>query len=192
MNANIIAEIVTQPTAEPLTLLEAKKQLEIAPSDTTHDQQLSSLIQEAREQWENDTGMATTIRSLVIKTQSVYDGFRIPVTPVYSITQMSYYNTANASTVWSSSNYQLHSGKYIRLASGVSVPATYARWDAWTISFSAGYSIDGISVPARAKRAMLLLVGHYFENRDMLISDGVSGMRAYEALVSRFMRGNYP
>jgi hypothetical protein len=39
---------------------------------------------------------------------------------------------------------------------------------------------------------MLLLVGHYFENRDMLMSDAIQTMKPYEALVTRFMRSNYP
>lgn len=189
---SIIAEVVTGPIAEPVTVAEAKKQLEIATNDATHDQHIASLIQEAREQWENDTGSVTTTRSLVIKTQSIYDGMRFPITPVSSVSLIQYYNTANQSANWSSSNYQLHAGKYLRIPSTATVPATYARWDAWSITFVAGYSADGSLVPAIAKRAMLLLIGHYFENRDMLISDGVSSMRAYEALVHRFMRSTYP
>lgn len=59
------AELVTGPTVEPLTLNEAKKQLEIATSDTTHDGQLAQMIQEAREQWEHDTDSVLDRKSVV-------------------------------------------------------------------------------------------------------------------------------
>jgi uncharacterized phiE125 gp8 family phage protein len=67
-----------------------------------------------------------------------------------------------------------------------------ARWDAWTITYKVGYSEDGSKVPAIAKNAMLMLVAHYFENRDMLMAEAMQTMRPYEALVLRYMRSSYP
>jgi len=48
----LVPELVTGPTAEPLTLAEAKKQVEISSTDTAHDNQLQMLIEDARQQWE--------------------------------------------------------------------------------------------------------------------------------------------
>jgi hypothetical protein len=39
---------------------------------------------------------------------------------------------------------------------------------------------------------MRLLIGYYFENRDTLMSEAMQTLRAYEAIVSRFVRSSYP
>ena len=185
------AELVTGPTVEPLTINEAKKQLEIATSDTTHDVQLAQMIQEAREQWEHDTDSVLCYQTWRIRAQSLVDRFPLPKRPVDAITSITYYDGNNASQTLSSSLYQLHVNEF-RLAYQATLPSTSARWDAWTINYRCGYSQDATLVPAIAKRAMMLLVGHYFENRDMLMSDALQTMKPYEALVTRFMRSNYP
>jgi len=182
---------VTGPTAEPITLSEAKKQLEIASNDTSHDVHLSALIQAAREQWEHDTDTVTCFQTLKVRIASWTDGLSLPKSPVHSITSIQYFDGANALQTLSSSIYQLHEGQ-IRIAYLQVLPGTSARWDAWTINYKCGYSDDGARVPAIAKNAMQMLVAHYFENRDMIMSDALQTMRPYEALVRRFMRSNYP
>ncbi|MFN7317950.1 MAG: hypothetical protein ACK5S6_00440 [bacterium] len=185
------AELVTGPTVEPLTLNEAKKQLEISTSDTTHDVQLAQAIQEAREQWEHDTDSVCCYQTWKIRVQSLADRLALPKRPIQSITSITYFDGNNASQTLSASLYQLHINEF-RLAYQATLPATSARWDAWTINYRCGYSQDATLVPAIAKRAMLLLVGHYFENRDMLMSDAIQTMKPYESLVMKFMRSNYP
>lgn len=185
------AELVTGPTAEPLTLAEAKKQLEIASSDDTHDTHLSQAIKEAREQWEYDTDSACCFQTWKLRVQSLTDRMALPKRPVSSITSIQYYDGNNTLQTLSSALYQLHINEF-RLAYQATLPATSDRWDAWTITYKIGYSQDGTTVPAIAKRAMLLLVGYYFENRDMIVNDIIYNRSAYEALVMRFARSNYP
>lgn len=181
------------PTSEPVTLAEAKKQLEIAATDTSHDVQLSEAISEAREQWESDTDSVCCFTTFKINTDELYDCMLLPKRPISSITSIKYYNSLNSQVTLSSSVYQLDTAKrHIRLAYGQVWPATTARWDAYEIIYKCGYSADNALVPAIAKRAMLLLIGHYFENRDMLITDNMNSMRAYEMLVRRYMRADYP
>ena len=186
------SEVTVRPTQEPLTLSEAKKHLEIG-SDTSHDVQLSQAIAEAREQWEHDTYSVCCYQTLRIKTDCLSDGFELPKRPIHSITTLKYYNSSNVQTTLSTSIYQLDTARrQIRLAYQQVLPVTIGRWDDWEITYKCGYSQDGLLVPAIAKRAMLLLVGHYFENRDMLITDNMSSMKAYDALVLRYMRSSYP
>lgn len=187
----IQAELVTGPTAEPLSLSEVKKHLEIATSDTVHDTHLSSLISEAREQWESDTDSATCYQTYKVRVEGLQDKFRLPKGPIQSITSITYFDGNNVSQTLSASLYQLHIDEF-RIAYQQILPTTAARWDAWTINYRCGYSQDATLVPAIAKRAMLLLVGHYFENRDMLMSDAIQTMKPYEALVLRYMRSSYP
>lgn len=191
MPTTIKAEVISGPSVEPLTLDQVKKQLEISVSDTTHDIQLASMIQEAREQWEHDTDSVTCYQTLRIKVSDFYDGFELPKGPVESVTSLQYYDGNNNLQTYSAANYSLHKDE-IRLGYQVTLPAWSARWDAWAVTYRSGYSQDASLVPAIAKRAMLLLVANYFENRDMLMSEAMQSQKAYEMLVRRFMRSSYP
>jgi uncharacterized phiE125 gp8 family phage protein len=111
--------------------------------------------------------------------------------PIHSITSIQYFDGSNTLQTLASSQYQLH-GDQIRLAYLVTLPATVSRWDAWQVTYKAGHSQDGQSVPEAARAAILMLVAHYFENRDMVMSDALQTMRPYEMLVRRFMRASYP
>jgi len=184
--------VITGPTAEPLTLAEAKKQLELASSDTTHDEHLSSLIQSAREEWENDTEMICCTQTLQIKVDRMFDEFKLPHKPVQSVTSLVYFDSNNASTTLPTTIWDFDQArKVIRLKYNQLFPTWTPRYDAWTITYVCGYSDDGALVPAIAKQAMLLLVGYYFDaNRGE--NDKANDKRAYEALVSKFMRSSYP
>lgn len=183
-------EIVTRPASEPLTLTEAKKHLEIAASDTSHDEHISNLITQAREQWERDTDTSCCYTTWRVKFQEYFSHLRLPKRPISSITSIQYYDGNNTLQTLSTSIYQLDTSRgLVRLAYQQVLPATSARWDAWTITYVSGYSADGLHVPAVAKSAMKLLIGHLFENRDMMTP---SNMDAYESLVMRYMRTDYP
>ncbi len=187
----LIPELVTGPTSDPITLSEAKKQLEIGISDTTHDTHLAGLIQAAREQWEHDTDSATCFATYRIRLAQWADGVELPKSPIHSITSIQYYDGANTLQTYPANQYQLHVDA-VRLAYLQVLPGTVARWDAWAITYKVGYSEDGSKVPAIAKNAMLMLVAHYFENRDMLMAEAMQTMKPYEALVLRYMRSSYP
>ena len=184
-------ELVTGPAAEPVSLDEAKKQLEISLTDPTHNAQLRSMIEEAREQWEHDTYSCCCYQTYKIRTDAFPDGLELPRTPISSITSIKYYDVDGVQQTLSSTWYSLHINQ-IRHTSLYSLPQTELRWDSWEITYVAGYSADGSNVPSIAKRAMLLLIGHYFENREMMVADTVYFMGTYEKLVKRFMRRTYP
>lgn len=178
-------ELVTGPATEPVTTTEAKKHLEISGSD--HDGHVDRLIQAAREQWEHDTQ-----QFLVSQTWRQYlDGcceFRFQHRPVSAITSVTYYDSSNASQTLASSVYELDTANNrFRLKPDQDWPVTYTRWDAVTVN----YTMSGI-VKEIDKQAVLLLVGFYFENRDMLMSEAMQSLRSYELLVRRFMRSSYP
>ncbi len=189
----LIPELVSGPATEPLSLSEAKAQLSIASSDTSHDAVVASLISEAREQWEHDTSTVTCHQTVKVITDMMDDEVYLPRRPIASITHIKYYDTNNVLQTLSPTIYQLDKGRRsVRLAYDKDYPVTAVRWDAWQITYVCGYSADGALVPAIAKRAMLLLVGHYFENRDMLVPPSAMSFMPYESLVARFTRSNYP
>lgn len=187
------ATVVTAPTVEPVTLAEAKKQLEISQSDTAHDDQLTLLIQAAREQWEHDTDSCCLTQTLSVTLEEWEDDeIYLPKRPVQSITSITYYDTANTQQTLSTSVYSLDAAcRAVRLKYMQIWPPIVDRWDAVTVTYVAGYT-STTTVPAIVKQAILLLVGHYFENRDQLLSESMQSLPVYESLVRRFMRSTYP
>lgn len=187
------ATVVTAPTVEPVTLAEAKKQLEISQSDTAHDDQLTLLIQAAREQWEHDTDSCCLTQTLSVTLEEWEDDeIYLPKRPVQSITSITYYDTANTQQTLSTSVYSLDAAcRAVRLKYMQIWPSIVDRWDAVTVTYVAGYT-STTTVPAIVKQAILLLVGHYFENRDQLLSESMQSLPVYESLVRRFMRSTYP
>lgn len=185
--------VVTPPASEPINLAQAKKQLEIPISDTAHDDQIDLLIQAAREQWEHDTDSACITQTLRVYTDSFdNDYLYLPTRPIQSITSIKYYDSTNTLQTMPATDYNFDkSSRYIRLAYLKLWPMTLARWDAIEITYVAGYG-TAVNVPAVAKQAMLMLVGKYFENRDLLVSGSMANDSAYENLVTRYQRATYP
>lgn len=188
------ATLVTAPTSEPITLAEARKQCELSPSDTAHDSQLTLLIQAAREQWEHDTDSCCLTQTWSVTLESFYedDEIYLPKRPIQSITSITYFDGLNAQQTAPTSLYSLDAAnRAIRLNYLQIWPMTVDRWDAITVTYVCGYTSASL-VPAIHKQAMLMLVAHYFENRDQLMSDAMQSLPVYEMLVRRFMRSNYP
>lgn len=188
--------LVSQPASEPVSLAEARRQINWADTDTTHDNELTLLIGAARNQWEDDTDTGLINRTYSFGMwgfPTCGNSFSLLRRPVSSITSIQYYDTDNAQQTLSTSIYSLDAASgLVYLQYDQSWPDTVSRWDAVTVTYVVGYGSAASSVPAIAKQAMLLLIAHYFENRDMLMSDAMTSMKAYRALVRQYMRSSYP
>lgn len=188
MLATSRATVVTGPSTEPVTIAQLRKQLELSPTDDAHDDQLTLLGQAAREQWEHDTDSVTMAQTLSV-TAPYLSEFALPKRPIQSITHIKYYSGGSLATV-PTTVYSLDAPRrMVRLNELQSWPSADTRWDAAIVTYVAGYSSTS-AVPAIAKQAILLLVGQYFENRDMMSS--AMSLNAYADLVQRFRRPSYP
>lgn len=168
--------LVTAAATEPLTLAQAKTQVRVEADDTTHNDDLTALIIEARQYIEQRLG-----RQLITATWDLaFDRFPvgeseipIPLPPLQSITSLKYYDTDGVLQTWSSANYIVSTdgseGGRIALAPGVSWPAAQLRPEAVQIRFVAGYGAAS-AVPAPLVRAVKLLVGHWFLHREEAIA----------------------
>ena len=119
------------------------------------------------------------------------DGWKFPEPPVVSIDSIRFYPNDTIETL-DSSIYQLDSASSVfRIGYQQVLPSWADRWDAWEINYTAGEHADASTVPAIDKQAMLLYVGYLFRgNRGD--DDRPNDLRAYEALVTRYMRSCYP
>lgn len=184
--------LVTGPASEPVTLTQAKSQLAIAAGDTSHNDQLDLLIQQAREQFEKDSGTAVMTQTWSQTFPRLQDQLKLTIYPVQSVTSIQYYDSANANQTLSTDIYSLDtSTREIRLDADQTWPDVYDRWDCVRVTYVAGYT-SASAVPAAIKQAILLLVAYYFEDRDMLVPGGMQNFRAYERLLAKYQRSDYP
>lgn len=174
-------------------MAEAKKHVEIAESDTTHDDYMASLVAQAREQWEHDTEQAMGVQTLSI-TFAYFDGpyVYLPRRPIQSVTTVNYFDQVDSQQTLGSDIWSLDAPRrMIRRKRNKSWPVLGDRWDAVKVTYVAGYDSSS-DIPEIDKHAMRLLVGYYFANREMMASDSSYRMDAYERLVRRKMRSSYP
>jgi uncharacterized phiE125 gp8 family phage protein len=161
--------VVTEPSFEPITTIEAKAHLRVEIPDD--DTLIYGLIVAARKACE-----ARLKRTLVSTTYDWHlDDWpwfpvSIPHAPLQSITSIKYYDTNNAQQTLASSNYHVLAGSpgRIDLIETFTLPTTYDRPDAVTIRFVAGYGAPTV-VPANVKAAMKLLVGAWYEHREAIV-----------------------
>ena len=171
--------LVTAPTGEPLSVQEVKDHLRITHNDDPG--YLGALITTARSYVENHCN-----RALITQTWDVFlDKFptcygyvrgdyfagmeiRVPLPPLQSVTTLKYTDNDGVQQTWSSSNYTVDiKGIIARIvpAYGVSWPITRVVPNAVEIRVVVGYG-NASTVPQEIKQAMLLLISHWYENRE--------------------------
>ncbi|MEM7131175.1 MAG: head-tail connector protein [Chloroflexota bacterium] len=163
----------TEPTEEPLTIEEAKLHLRVDGTD--EDAHIMNLIIAAREYAEEVTwrSFCTQIWRMYLDCWPRSFYVALPRAPLRSVTHLKYTDENGSETTLASSNY-IVSGNgtqrgSIAFKSSFSVPSvTLQEIDAIEIEFVAGYG-DPSDVPQRIKQALLLIIGHWYENREEVV-----------------------
>lgn len=170
----------TAPAVEPISLTEAKKQVEVATAITTHDTQLTNLIVAARQAAEAETHrqIITATWKLILDRFpcSADEPIRLPFGRLQSVTHVKYYDTAGDQQTWSIANYIASTSRepgLIRTAYGITWPAIQPRPDAVEVQFVCGYGV-AVDVPQLLKAGMLLLIGHWFEHREGVMTGTIA------------------
>lgn len=180
--------LVTGPTTEPVTLAEVKEQLRL---DVDEDDALLRRLMLAARVWVE----GQTKRALVSQTwdQKIdYDWpyrFNLPYirfekNPVQSVSSITYVDGSSPNPTLASANYiaiTREHGSYVAPAYGVTWPNVRTIPEAITVRFIAGYT----SVPEPLKHAILLLVAHWYENREVMGSE-TEIPYAVEAMISPY------
>lgn len=179
---------VPAPSAEPVTLTQAKAHLRVDHSDD--DAVITGLIKAARSHIEAACAVRFASRSsATFKCDFFSDMARLPEAPVVSIGSISYTDTTGATQTLSTSVYELRSDGLdaaVILKSGQSWPGI-EMGSRITVTAAIGYATP----PDEISHAILMLVGHFYDSRSA-VSVGETGSElpfAVNALISNYRRG---
>lgn len=161
-------DLVTAPTEEPVTLQEAKDHLRIDHTD--EDIYLATLIKASRKIVEKLLN-----KTLITQTWDLYEDafpgtpYDVPLPPLSSVTSIIYTDSDDDETTVTATTYVVDAKSQpgrINLAYGMSWPSTtLTTLNAVKIRYIAGYG-DALDVPDEYKQAVLMLIGHFYENRE--------------------------
>ena len=159
--------VTTAPTWEPVTLAEAKDHMRVDHSD--EDAVISGLIPSAREYLEGVLGSALPQQSITAYYSTFWNLLTLPrACPLQSVTSVKYLDEDGVLQTVDSAVYDVYTAPTpgeVRLAYNQTWPTHRIVTDPVRIEYVAGYAGAG-SVPAPLRAAMLLLIGHWYENRE--------------------------
>ena len=169
-------KIIEPVSKEPVTLSEAKDHLRrtsgIFADDTTEDNLISAWITAAREYCEAHTRRALAEQTAEAYLENFPEGSRInlPLPPLISVISVVYKDgSGNETTMIENTDYIVDTNSNV---GGIILPFNKS-WPCFTpfplhpitITFKAGYA-EGNIIPKCIKQAMLLLIGHWDNNRE--------------------------
>lgn len=116
----------------------------------------------------------------------------LPFLPVQSVSSVKYWSTTQLTLA--DTNYRLHANgvhPYIDWTQTVSFPSYDIRDDAIEVQFVCGYGPDPKDVPAAICHAMLMMISHWYENRETVVVGNMAAIEvplASAALLAPFRR----
>jgi uncharacterized phiE125 gp8 family phage protein len=167
-----IVVVATPPATEPVTLTEAKAHLRV--DFTTDDTYIGTLITAAREQVEMVARRALITQTLDLRLSAWPSGWSLalPRSPVQSVTSITYTDQDGNTGTMSSSDYLLYTQPdpcIVVLKPSKSWPsASLMPGPSIAVRYVAGYGLAA-AVPLRYKQATLLLIAHWYENREPVV-----------------------
>ena len=172
--------LTTPPTVEPVTLNEVKSHLRLETADSIYEEErdlLLALIKTAREQAEEHTR-----RAFLTQTWTVHfdnwpgdDFICLPYPPLISTTHIKHTDPDGVQSTFTDYSTDTGTPGRIVLDDGYTWPTDTLRpRSPIEIQFVAGYGATAASVPASIKQAILLMIGHLYENRDRIAYTSVS------------------
>lgn len=168
---------VTADVEEPLGLQEAKQHLNYALTETTHDEEVQRWIKEARQQVEQDTGLALPLQRVILSIAqfpSYRSWLNLPVWPVRSVEAFSYVDRdgAEQNILASPSDFLLSSTERparLGLTETSNWPTTARKFNPGTLEVMAGWETRN-EIPRPLVLAVKKLIGDYANFRESSIA----------------------
>lgn len=165
-------KLITAPATLPVTIDEVASHIRVSddPDETYY---LTSLIDSAAAYIDGVYGMGFCMmpQTLELMIDQFTNTIKIPVYPVSSVVSIKYIDTEGTEQTLEESKYTLNSyGNMPTVAPSYNEqwPSTRNISGAVKIQFIAGFS----ALPQDLKHAVLLLVGHWYDNREAATSSG--------------------
>jgi uncharacterized phiE125 gp8 family phage protein len=177
----MISYLLAGPAEEPVSLAEAKAFLRL--DSDAEDGLVLSLIAAARLHLEATTGRALVSQTwrLVLDRWPVDGAVKVPVSPVIEVTALRVFDVQDDEHELTLEGLQTEPARVLLPAA--ELPVLRERL-AVEIDYEAGYG-DAADVPDDLKRALLALVAHWFEQRDVAVADAVAPA-GFERLVAGY------
>lgn len=158
--------LTVEPAQEPITTAEAKAHLRV--SHSSDDTLIDALVTAARKVAENELGRSLLTQTWVKTLDGFQDAIELPYPPIQAVSSIDYVDDDGATQRLSSSSYAVDISSepgWIMPAYGYDWPSTREEINAVTVTYTAGYA-SAADVPQPIKHWILLMVGHYYENRE--------------------------
>ncbi len=161
--------VVTEPAAEPVVLSDVKLHLRVDESNSEENNLITALIVAARQWCENYTGRPIGVQTI----EETFSGFPpvpfigLKYRPINSIEAVNYTDAHGTTETLDANSYvQDTSAGCVVLKPGLNWPSFEPYIiEPVKVRYTAGYT----TVPQTIKQAILLLVGHWYENREAAI-----------------------
>lgn len=161
-------QMLTPPLAEPVSLADAKNHLRVDASE--EDAFIDSLALTARLQIEAAMGLALINQSWRLTLDCwPFDGtLSLPLRPLRGIGEIRIHDRDGNAAIVDPLVYSVDAVSTVGRLSPRSGywPQPGVGQNGIEIDFDAGFGATGADVPAPIRQAMLLLVGHWYENRE--------------------------
>jgi len=162
-------ERISEPVVTPIGLDEVKAQLRITDDDD--DLYLTALLGAAVSYLDGHGALGRSMISQGWAQRMQYPNGRVPLrmSPVTALTAVKYFDTDNAPQTATLADYRLFAGKewaYVEPIVGSAWPTAFDSPDAVTLEFTAGFGSTPDDVPADLRHALLLLISHWYQNRE--------------------------
>jgi uncharacterized phiE125 gp8 family phage protein len=165
---------ITPPDKDPVTLQEAKVQLRV--DHTADDSIIADLIKVATAMVEQES-----LHKLITQTWDLFMDtwpslpLELPYPPLQGITGIYYTPDGEAESTWDSSNYLVDTnskpGRIALTTAGTLPSDALQALSAVRIRFTCGMGEALDDIDPRARQALLLALGHLYENRESIVID---------------------
>lgn len=175
------ATVTVAATAEPVTLVEAKRHIH-AEDFADDDSQIDLLVAAARNHVEKYCNTRFATQTVTVKCDCFGDMARLPEAPIQSVTSITYVDADGATQTLAT--YELRADgleSAITLKNGQSWPSIQPK-SRITVTAVVGYA----DVPAAVKHAILLFLAGGYEMRE---NSAAAAWTAFDCLLSNFRRG---
>lgn len=184
------SQLIEPAQIQPITLVETKAHLRVTSDE--EDAFIESLIVAATQMLERETGVALITQSWRFWIDAAPSDkiIRLPVHPVQQITEVRWFDAEGASVVLDPDNYFLNAiTRPARLRLDTS-PSLANPCNGIEVDLVAGFGDVGSDAPDILRRALLVLVAHWYEFRGVYSAEDqpVSVPEAYTRLIRHYRR----